>query len=58
MRNMKDGMRSILQVPKCTDVLRQMFFVKGKRVCFKIFLKMSMLEKLLLGANLQVKFVI
>ena len=58
MRNMNDGMRTILQVTNCTDVLRQMFFAKGKRVCFKMFLKISILEKQLLGANLQVKFVI
>ena len=48
---MNDGMRTILQVTNCTDVLRQMFFAKGKRVCFKMFLKMSILEKLILGAN-------
>ena len=58
MCNMNDGMRTIVQVTKCTDVLRQMFFAKGKKVCFKMFLKMSILEKLLLGANLQVNFVI
>ena len=29
MCNMNDGMRSILQVTKSTDVPRQMLFVKG-----------------------------
>lgn len=58
MCNMNDDLRTILQVTKCTDVLRKMLFPKGKRVCFKMFLKMSILEKLPLGTNLQVKFVI
>ena len=56
MCNMNEGMRTILQVTKYTDVLRQILFAKGKKVCFKMFLKMSILEKLLLGANLQVEF--
>ena len=29
MCNMNDGMRTILQVTKCTDVPSQMFFAKG-----------------------------
>ena len=53
---MSDRMGTILQVTKCAGVSRQMSFAKRLSEFFQKVFKTSILERLLLGANLQVKF--
>lgn len=54
---MSNGMSKMFEVTKCMGVLRQMLFGEGlAEFVSKKFLRSSILEKLLLGASLQVKF--
>lgn len=54
---MSGGMRTILQVTKYTGVPHQLLYAEGRsKFLSKKVLKMPVLEKLLLGANLQVMF--
>lgn len=54
---MSNGMSKMFEVTKCMGVLRQNLFAEGlAEFVSKKFLRSSILEKLLLGASLQVKF--
>ena len=54
---MSNGMSKMFEVTKCMGVLCQMLFAEGlAEFVSKKFLRSSILEKLLLGASLQVKF--
>lgn len=54
---MSNGMSKMFEVTKCMGVLRQMLFAEGlAEFVSRKFLRSPILEKLLLGASLQVKF--